>query len=542
MIKKSFKIIANYWEPVDEEYYIFNPCTNSVDKVAYSLNTEKYPMIFGILKAAFMTENNHIFINGTSKIFEEKYGCWFSSDKAIEFFKYKKSFVISAMTYDEYIEDSKGYKVSESEAKRIADDLEVNLNKISFDQLRIGISIEMEHGSTDPRTNVIDNDEDLSNDLVTAAKIALAHLNEVSDYYDKLITYVEAKKSFKVSADTKRPVTDDVYDAFTEKGYAFKNYQLSDDQINEAIDHGKDLSLLLKYQDLTDRQKMLTINKAIDKKIALVYIYEEEKAHLSENQLTVLLTALYDKAAQDGTNLQYVLKNFDLEPEKKDKLIMKGLTEGIGLHYLFKSGLLNTEQREFAVQKAIETGFGLLDLLKFERLSEDQKSKIINKAIERGVALIYILRKENVTEEQKKQIFDKAMSEGKGYYYLLKRFKLTPEQLKMAINKSKHSIENLEYILKFQDLTHDQKVYVEKKLAALKEKKRETREKELEKKRKSSKDDLFVVPGSEGFKDLQEFFRYADKGAVTEMYKLLKDKNFDAAEELLGEWDIDEIL
>ena len=80
------------------------------------------------------------------------------------------------------------------------------------------------------------------------------------------------------------------------------------------------------------------------------------------------------------------------------------------------------------------------------------------------------------------------------------------------------------------------------KLDALKEKKRETREKELEKKRESSKDDLFVVPGSEGFKDLQEFFRYADKSAVTEMYKLLNDKNFDAAEELLGEWDIDEIL
>ncbi len=462
--------------------------------------------------------------------------------KDIEFFKHKKSFVISAMTYDEYIESGKGYKVSESDAKRIADDLEVNLNKISFDQFRIGISIEMEHGSTDPKTNVIDDDKDLSNDLVNSAKIALAHLNEVSDYYDKLITYVEARKSFKIITATNRPVSDDVYDAFTEKGYAFKNYQLSADQINEAIDHGKDLSLLLKYQELTDRQKLLTINKAIDKKVALVYIYEEEKSHLNENQLTALLTALYDKAEQDGTNLQYVLKNFDLDPEKKNKLIMKGLTEGIGLHYLFKSGLLNIEQREFAVKKSIETGFGLLDLLKFERLNEEQKSKIINKAIERGVALIYILRKENVTEEQKKQIFEKAMAEGKGYYYLLKRFKLKPEQLKMAINKSKHSIENLEYILKFQDLVHDQKVYVEKKLDALKEKKRETREKELEKKRQSSKDDLFVVPGSEGFKDLQEFFRYADKSAVTEMYKLLKDKNFDDAEELLGEWDIDEIL
>lgn len=454
----------------------------------------------------------------------------------------KKSFLISSMTYDEYIESGKGYRVSESDAKRIADDLDVDLNKVSFEQFRIGISIEMEHGSTNPRTNVIDDDTDLSNDLATAAKIALTHLNEVSDYYDKLIKHVEAKKSFKVMADIKQPVSDDVYDAFTEKGYAFKNYQLSADQINEAIDHGKDLSLLLKYQELTDKQKVLTINKAIDKKIALVYIYEEEKSHLNENQLTALLTALYDKAEQDGTNLQYVLKNFDLEPEKKNKIIMKGLTDGVGLHYLFKSGLLNIEQREFAVTKAIETGFGLLDLLKFERLNEDQKNKIINKAIERGVALIYILRKENVTEEQKKQIFEKAMAEGKGYYYLLKRFKLKPEQLKMAINKSKHSIDNLEYILKFQDLGHDQKVYIEKKLDVLKERKRETREKALEKKRESSKEELLVVPGSRRFRELQAFFRYSDKGAVTEMHKLLKTKNFDGAEELLGEWDIDEIL
>ena len=457
--------------------------------------------------------------------------------REIEFFKHKKSFQINAVEYDEYIiEKDEKWDVSEEEAKTIGDELGVDWENISLNQFRIGISIELEHGSIYPETNVIDKDEEVSNDLTAAGSIALVHLKEVSDYYDKLLTHVEAKKSFKITSDEKPDVSDDVYDAFTEKGYAFKNYTLSADQINEAIEHGKDLSLLLKYQDLNDKQRMLTINKAIDKKVALVFIYEEEKTHLSEDQLNALLTALYDKAAQDGTNLQYVIKNFDLDPEKKDKLIMKGLTEGIGLHYLFKSGLLNADQRAFAVKKAIETGFGLLDLLKFERLTDEQKSKIINKAIERGVALIYILRKENVNEDQKKQIFEKALSEGKGYYYLLRRFKLKPDQLKVAINKSKHSIDNLGHIIKFQDLDEAQRSYVETKLANLKEKKRDHREKELERKRKSSSKDLFVVPGKAGFKDLQKFFRDAGNGDIKSMYKFINAKDFDGAKELLEGW------
>jgi CBS domain-containing protein len=47
-------------------------------------------------------------------------------------------------------------------------------------QLRIGMEVELEHGRRDPLTNVTDDDP-----LLTA-KIALAHLREMPDYYARL--------------------------------------------------------------------------------------------------------------------------------------------------------------------------------------------------------------------------------------------------------------------------------------------------------------------------------------------------------------------
>ncbi len=49
-----------------------------------------------------------------------------------------------------------------------------------MDQFRRGMDVELEHGSRDPATNVTNDDP-----LMTG-KIALAHLNEFTDYYDRL--------------------------------------------------------------------------------------------------------------------------------------------------------------------------------------------------------------------------------------------------------------------------------------------------------------------------------------------------------------------
>lgn len=61
----------------------------------------------------------------------------------------------------------------------IANKLGVNFDKFSLDDFLTGLNIELEHGYIDPYTNVTNNNLELT------AKIALAHLNEYSDYYNK---------------------------------------------------------------------------------------------------------------------------------------------------------------------------------------------------------------------------------------------------------------------------------------------------------------------------------------------------------------------
>ena len=69
---------------------------------------------------------------------------------------------------------------TDDQAKIIGEDLGLKWDKFDVDQFRRGMDVEMEHGKVDPHTNVSDDDP-----LITA-KIALAHLNEFPDYYDRL--------------------------------------------------------------------------------------------------------------------------------------------------------------------------------------------------------------------------------------------------------------------------------------------------------------------------------------------------------------------
>lgn len=48
------------------------------------------------------------------------------------------------------------------------------------DQFRIGMDVELEHGTRDPETDVT------GDDVLVTAKIARAHLNEFPDYYTRL--------------------------------------------------------------------------------------------------------------------------------------------------------------------------------------------------------------------------------------------------------------------------------------------------------------------------------------------------------------------
>lgn len=66
------------------------------------------------------------------------------------------------------------------EAKRIGEMLGIDWSKFDVGQFRMGMDVELEHGTRDPNTNVTNDDS-----LMTG-KIALAHLNEFPDYYIRL--------------------------------------------------------------------------------------------------------------------------------------------------------------------------------------------------------------------------------------------------------------------------------------------------------------------------------------------------------------------
>ena len=62
--------------------------------------------------------------------------------------------------------------------ERIGIDWDASL--FGIEQFRIGMDVELEHGTSDPATNVTDDD------VIVTAKIARAHLNEFPDYYTRL--------------------------------------------------------------------------------------------------------------------------------------------------------------------------------------------------------------------------------------------------------------------------------------------------------------------------------------------------------------------
>lgn len=66
-----------------------------------------------------------------------------------------------------------------NDAMYAASVLGVTFNQYTPEEFLDGINIELEHGTVDPKTNVTNND------LIVTAKIALAHLNEFPNYYNK---------------------------------------------------------------------------------------------------------------------------------------------------------------------------------------------------------------------------------------------------------------------------------------------------------------------------------------------------------------------
>jgi hypothetical protein len=74
-------------------------------------------------------------------------------------------------------------KFTNHEAQHVGEQMGIDWSNAPFDveQFRMGMDVELEHGLDNPITNVTDDDP------AVTGKIALAHLNEFSDYYTRLV-------------------------------------------------------------------------------------------------------------------------------------------------------------------------------------------------------------------------------------------------------------------------------------------------------------------------------------------------------------------
>ena len=74
--------------------------------------------------------------------------------------------------------------------KEIGEVLGIDWTKFDVEQFRMGMDVELEHGTENSVTNVTNDDP-----LMTG-KIALAHLNEFPDYYTRLLELEEEAEEY----------------------------------------------------------------------------------------------------------------------------------------------------------------------------------------------------------------------------------------------------------------------------------------------------------------------------------------------------------
>ena len=67
-----------------------------------------------------------------------------------------------------------------SRAQEIGQALGIDFSQVNSEEFRMGLAVELEHGSVDPLTDVTHDD------LMLTGKIAWAHLREIPDYYTRL--------------------------------------------------------------------------------------------------------------------------------------------------------------------------------------------------------------------------------------------------------------------------------------------------------------------------------------------------------------------
>ena len=76
--------------------------------------------------------------------------------------------------------DKRQFTADEARAAGERIGIDWTTSRFDVEQFRMGMDVELEHGTHDLETNVTDDNVDVT------AKIARAHLNEFPDYYSRL--------------------------------------------------------------------------------------------------------------------------------------------------------------------------------------------------------------------------------------------------------------------------------------------------------------------------------------------------------------------
>jgi len=84
-------------------------------------------------------------------------------------------------TFEQFLESKDVIKKTwtKKEAKAIGDKIGIDWEKYDIEEFRMGLAVEKEHDTSDPKTDVASN-------IIDLGKIAYAHLKEIKDYYTRL--------------------------------------------------------------------------------------------------------------------------------------------------------------------------------------------------------------------------------------------------------------------------------------------------------------------------------------------------------------------
>jgi hypothetical protein len=89
----------------------------------------------------------------------------------------------------EVMMEKRKFSAAEAEAIGARIGIDWKAGHVDPEQFRMGLAVELEHGTVNPATDVSHDD-----DAITG-KIALAHLNEIADYYTRLAAMEKAGKA-----------------------------------------------------------------------------------------------------------------------------------------------------------------------------------------------------------------------------------------------------------------------------------------------------------------------------------------------------------